>query len=218
MKAQQLMTLKQIALSGGSHDFVVVSSRELGRSLGVSQQSASKRILDLLEQGYVTRDLAVRRQRIRLTAKGVDVLRKEYADYRRLYENSEKVRIRGILAAGLGEGRYYIQLKGYQTQLQKKLGFDPYPGTLNLKIFGNEAAKLAFLQDRDGTPIKGFVDQGRTFGDAKCFPAEIRGVEGAVILPVRTHHRDTLEVISKVHLRTKLGLEDGDVVEVEVRL
>jgi len=62
------------------------------------------------------------------------------------------------------------------------------------------------------------VDGGRTFGGAKCFPATVQGVECHVIIPLRTHHTDNVEVVARGHLRSKLGLADGDLVTVDVHL
>ncbi len=89
-----------------------MSSRDLGKLVGVSQQSASQRILELIRDGLVARDLATRRQRIRLTPKGADVLRKEYADYQRVFEIKETLTIAGSVASGLGEGAFYMRQKG----------------------------------------------------------------------------------------------------------
>src|SRR5207247_3327747 len=65
LKPYHIDTLKHIALRGGAKDFVSMSSREFGEALGVSQQSASQRILELLNEGLIQRDLATRRQRVR---------------------------------------------------------------------------------------------------------------------------------------------------------
>ncbi|MDR0778421.1 MAG: DUF120 domain-containing protein, partial [Methanomassiliicoccaceae archaeon] len=70
--------LRKIALLGGMDNYVAVSSRELGEALGMSQQSASKRILELLDAKYLVRDLGARRQRIKITDAAVDELRREY--------------------------------------------------------------------------------------------------------------------------------------------
>lgn len=198
--------------------FVVVSSKELGRGLGVSQQSASQRILELLDADLIQRDLAVRKQRVRLTAKGVDALRKEYADYRRIFELREGLRFRGIVTSGLGEGAFYMKQPGYKAQFRSVLGFEPYEGTLNLRVAGPDLAALDILREEPGTRIEGFTDGGRTFGGAKVFAATLRGAECHVILPLRTHHTDNLEVIARAHLRSKLGLKDGDAADIEVRL
>ena len=34
----------------------------------------------------------------------------------------------------MGEGSYYMSLKGYKKQFKEKLGYEPFPGTLNLKL------------------------------------------------------------------------------------
>ncbi len=218
MKPAQVEALKRLALLGAINEPVSITSRELGKALGTSQQSASIRILELLKLGMVTRDLGVKRQRIRLTEKAQDALRREYADYQRIFEIANVLSIHGIVTTGLGEGSYYMGMKGYQEQFKSKLWFEPYAGTLNLKVEGREKAKLDILQGADGIPIEGFSEGGRTFGGAKCFLATLHGVDCAAIVPYRTHHSDTLEVISKYYLRKRLDLKDGDVVEVTVNL
>src|SRR5438128_7056345 len=218
LKPYHVETLKAIALLGGTKEYVNLSSGELGKLVGVSQQSASQRILELIRDGLVARDLATRRQRIRLTPRGGEVLRKEYADYQRVFELKETLTISGTLASGLGEGAFYMRQKGYRDQFRKKLWFEPYEGTLNLKMAGSDLAKMQILQDSPGIEITGFEAGGRTFGGAKCFLATAGHVDCAVIMPIRTHHTDVLEVISKHYLRNALGIKDGDVVELAVSL
>ena len=126
--------LKQIALLGGINDYIAISSRELGEKLDISQQSASKRILELLEEGCIQRDLGARKQRIKITKKGLDALRAEYSEYQRIFEMKDHLTIRGVVTAGMGEGQYYVNQPGYQDQFRDKLGFTPFEGTLNLRI------------------------------------------------------------------------------------
>ena len=211
-------TLKHIALRGGLKDFVALSSRELGEALAVSQQSASQRILELLNDGLIQRDLASRKQRVKIVAKGLETLQREYADYLRIFELRDKIAITGRATSGLGEGAFYMRQKGYKEQFRKKLGFEPYEGTLNLKVSGSELPKLILLLGEKGIPIDGFEAAGRTFGGAKVFRAQVKGVGCAVILPIRTHHTDVLEVISKEFLRNRLGIADGDPVALDVEL
>jgi len=218
VKARHIQTLKSMALMGGIHDFVSVSSSELGRILSISQQSASKRILELLELGLLTRDLGARSQRIKITRTGIDSLMKEYADFKRIFELKDQLAIRGTVTTGLGEGQYYVQQKGYLDQFEKKLWFLPYEGTLNLRIESADLVKLNILESSEGILVDGFESEGRSFGEVRCFSAKIRGVECAVIMPVRSHHSNVLEVISKHHLRSTIGLEDGDLVELIVYL
>ncbi len=218
MKPHLVATLKQLALLGAVHEYLPLSTALFGGHLGISQQSASVRVLELLDAGLIERRLGARRQELKIAAKGLDILRGEYAAYRRIFEMEARIRIRGRLEHGLGEGYYYMSQEGYRAQFRQKLGFDPFPGTLNLKLEGKELAKLEVLQEADGVPIEGFTDEGRTFGGAKCFPSSLQNVACATILPIRSHYQDVLEVIAREKLRDRLGLKDGEIVEVDVRL
>jgi riboflavin kinase len=207
-----------LALKGNIYDYNPLSSRELGKLLGLSQQSASKKILELLEFELITRKMGARKQLVKITSKGLEILRKEYSQYQKIFDSLEHLTLRGTLVSGLGEGQYYISQDYYMEQFQKKLWFKPYPGTLNLKIEGNELSKLQILKDSEGIMVEGFESEGRTFGLVKCFLTDIQNVECAVILPLRTHYSDVLEIISRHYLRDVLKLNDGDIVEIVVSL
>ena len=73
------------------------------------------------------------------------------------------------------------------------------------------------LDEEKGILIEGFSTEDRTFGEVKAFKCRVNGVEGAIVIPKRTHYpSEILEIIAPVKLREKLGLKDGDIVEVEV--
>lgn len=218
LKPNLVETLKQLALLGAIHEHISVSTAKLGRLMGISQQSASVRVLQLLEEGLIARNLAGRRQQLRLTEKGMDLLRSEYAIYQKIFEMEGLLEVRGQVDHGLGEGFYYMSQEGYRRQFRRELGWDPFPGTLNLKLEGREAAKLEVLRKADGIPIDGFTSGKRSFGGATCFFAALRDAACAVIIPIRSHYDDVLEVISPHELRKKLGLKDGEWVEVRVHL
>lgn len=208
--------LKQLAKIGGLHDYVYTSSGELAEKIGVSQQTASRKILELLDAGLIVRRMGTRKQLIRLSPTGVDVLRREFAEYRALFQSGERVRIRGKVVTGLGEGRYYISRDGYRKAFGQLLGFDPFPGTLNIEVEPIDREKVAELKDTEGLLIQEFQSEGRTFGAVKCFRAELGGLDAAVIFPLRSHHTNVIEVISPHHLREALSLKDG--VDVQVTL
>lgn len=210
--------LKELAKLGGLHDNVETSSGELATRLDVSQQTASRKILELLEAGLIARRMGTRKQFIRITQAGAEVLRREYAEYRALFHVEDHVTVHGRVATGLGEGRYYISRDGYRKAFGKLLGFDPFPGTLNVEVDPLDREKVAELKDHAGMLIEEFQSEGRTFGAVKCFRAEILGIEAAIIFPLRSHHTHTLEVISPIHLRERLKLDDGANVTVRVQL
>ena len=117
--------------------------------------------------------------------------------------------LKGKIVTGLGEGQYYISREGYRKQFNLKLGFDPSPGTLNLKL-----AEPFPQAEADSIKVEGFVDENGTFGGCKCYRVMIGDIKGAIVRPERSSYPPNLiEVIAPVHLRKALNLKDGDELE-----
>lgn len=210
--------LKQLALLGAMEEPVELASAEFANLLDLSQQSASRRLIELTQAGLVTREMGVRKQRIVITEEGRGVLRSEHLLYRRLFEHQDSIVLTGAVKGGLGEGRYYLSRPGYVSQFEQKLGWAPYPGTLNLELSGPEANKLKFLRKHPVLQIEAFQAEGRTFGGVACHPATVQGQACAAILPHRSHYTTTLEVIAPVRLRDALPCADGQSLAVTVSL
>ncbi len=213
-----LETLKQLALMGGTREVLRISSRELAERINQSAQTAARKLKELEEAGYIERTLTKDGQFVVITERGKDLLHREYLDYRRIFEElPNSVIIRGKVTSGVGEGAYYVSLEGYRRQFVEKLGFDPFPGTLNLKIPKEQMFFRKLLDREEGILIEGFSAENRTFGEVKAFKCRVNGIDSALVIPQRTHYPDdVLEVISPVKLRDALGLKDGDFVEIEV--
>ena len=149
-----------------------------------------------------------------MTKEGLEAVETFLADASVNLERSKReVKFRGALFTGFGEGGYYISLRGYSEAFIKLLGFEPFPGTLNLRLT-NEAMveqrkRLDLLR---GVEVPGFTDGKRTYGPVKCFKAKIEEDHpGAVLAIERTHYDSSvLEVIAPINLRKALGLKDGD--------
>lgn len=126
--------------------------------------------------------------------------------------------IRGIVSSGRSEGQYFVNLEEYKQQFREKLGFEPYLGTLNLRIIDRKSIKSKNNLSRiPSVVIQGFTRDGKTYGAVKCFKALINKTERCVVLIIeRTHYEDVIEVLAPVKLREKLDLKDGDLVELEV--
>ena len=210
--------LRKLALLGAMDDYIAISSRELGDALEMSQQSASKRILELLDEKYIVRDLGARRQRIKITQKGIDDLRREYSEYRRIFELTDHITLHGNVVSGMGEGGYYICQDGYMSQFESKLGFRPFQGTLNVRVDPEDVGKLDMVRSVAGVTIDGFSSEGRSFGNVLAYKAKIRNIDCAIVVPERSHYVDTIEIICQYHLRRTLSLEDGDSVDVKISL
>lgn len=218
MDEKYSFALRKLALLGAMDDYIAISSRELGDALEMSQQSASKRILELLDEKYIVRDLGARRQRIKLTTKGIEDLKKEYNEYRRIFEITDHVTIHGTIQSGMGEGGYYICQDQYMKQFKEKLGFLPFEGTLNIQVDSEDIGKLDVIRSIAGVSINGFSNNGRSFGDVVAYKAKIRNIDCAIVVPERSHYADIIEIICQYHLRRTLSLEDGDHVDVKVDL
>ena len=216
LKGEELAVLRLLGAAGAAHDTVVLTSGEVGAQLGVSQQAADRYLLALEKRGLLQRTIAHRKQRLTLPPAAVEVLRKEYHVYRRIFEGPARVRLRGTVASGLGEGRYYLSQPGYVLQFSERLGYSPYPGTLNLRLRPEEMTRVGAVRDWKGIRIDGFPANGRTFGGATCYTARLSGRPCHLIVPDRTHHKDVVEFIAAEFLREALHLTDGDPLDVEI--
>ncbi len=214
-----LKTLKELALLNATRSVIKISSKEVAKLIGQSLQTAARKLKELEDKGLIERIIAKDGQYIVITDKGLQVLYKEYLDYKKIFEREDFIVIRGKVFSGLGEGRYYVSLDGYKRQFIDKLGFEPYPGTLNIRIPKEELYFRRRLNCENGILISGFSTGDRTFGDVKAFKCKVNGINGAVVIPQRTHYPlNVLEIIAPVKLRDALNLKDGDIVEVEVYL
>ena len=218
MKSYLLQTLRELALLGATKNKIEVSSFELAKQLKTSQQTASRYLLELDHEGLVTREFGIKKQIIQITSAGVDVLQEEYLAYQQIFDLTDEIHFTGRVVSGIGEGKYYTEQNGYVNQFKEKLGFVPHPGTLNVEIKYIERNKLRLLKDYNTILVDEFRDKDRTFGGVRCFKAEINGVKGAIVLPLRSHYSNILEIISPYCLREKLNLKDGDEVKVIIHL
>ncbi len=216
--AEDLECLKVIALMGGCRGPVFVSSQTLADALFASPQTASRRLKALESQRLITRTLNPDGQHITVTKEGEDELRREYAEYCRLFAHEGgHYTLSGVVVSGLGEGRYYMSLEAYKKQFLRHLGFEPYPGTLNLRLAGSDIPTRKKIEAMTWIPIQGFSAEGRTFGGVRCLPCRINDIACGIVVPGRSHYpEDIIEVIAPVGLRDALGVKESDRVNVEV--
>jgi riboflavin kinase len=222
LDSDEVMTLKHLALVGALDGETKLSCSGLADRLDASTQTASRRLQRLEEGGYVTRDIVSDGQWIEITGDGEQRLQAEYATYRRIFERDVAIELTGTVTSGMGEGRHYITLSGYMEQFQAKLGYEPFPGTLNVDLTPESVRSRARLDALEPITIEGWESEDRTYGPAYCYPASIR-TDGRtyemahVIAPERTHHGDDhLELIAPDELREELSLTDDTEVTVSV--
>ena len=214
-------TLFKLAELGASSRTVKVSTEYLAEKTGASQQTASRHLITLEKMGWIKRTVTPEGCLTKITPQGVAKLKKLYSELRLIFESAypPSITLEGTLFTGLGEGAYYVTKEGYRKQFMEKLGFDPYPGTLNLKLTSEYDIKsLSELETYPAVTLEGFEDESRTYGSVRCYPAIINNKEkGAVINALRTHYgQSVIEIVSPTCLRSRLKLKDGNKVKVEI--
>jgi riboflavin kinase len=202
---------------GATHSSIKVSTTRLSEEIGGSQQSASRHLQLLEKKGFLERIITSEGSKIEITEKGHTELDMVLNELRWHLEGKEAqtIEMEGEVTSGLFEGAYYISKEGYMRQIVEKLGFTPFPGTLNVRINEKDINKRRKLERREYIRLKGFRDGERSFGAAHCYPCLINDeIEGALIVAERSSHEyNVLEIISPHYLRRKMGLADGDRVK-----
>ena len=223
LSADEVVALREIARAAAGHSTTQLSCSQLGDALDTSAQTASRRLQHLEDAEMVTREVGTDGQWVTITEVGERRLRREHAAFAELFEEpSRSLTLEGRVTTGMGEGRHYIALDGYVQQFEDRLGYTPYPGTLNLDLDQQGVRARATLTQHTGIAIDAWESADRTYGSAICYPVRLRFDGGYtdsvhIIIPDRTHHdASQLEVIAPVRLREQLGLVDGDCVTLEL--
>ncbi|MFN4336767.1 MAG: DUF120 domain-containing protein [Candidatus Nitrosocaldus sp.] len=219
IKVQHILTIAELLLKGARDNYVNITTRELGANIGRSQQAASKHLLELEEKGYISRRRSGQGFCIRVTEKGYREIQELFLRLKAALEPLPKViDLAGVAVRGMGEGGYYMSLEGYRRQFIERLGFDPYPGTLNIRLDKVYIDLKRELVMYPAITIDGFSDGKRTYGWVKCYNARINDrIYGAVLVLERTHHDESImEVIAPVKILDALGLKYGDRIDVKV--
>jgi riboflavin kinase len=125
------------------------------------------------------------------------------------------MKLTGVVQDGEGKGAYFTSLPWVVGQIRAGAGFEPYPGTLNVRV-----------RDADETAIESFLSRvdfelippNQEFCHATAKKVLIGGIPAVVVIPsddVRIHGLRIVEVVSDRHLKTALNVEAGDQVEID---
>ena len=155
------------------------------------------------------------------------------------------MRLSGKVTSGLGRAAVFMSQPHYQDQFRKIIGATAWPGTLNVHVENNDLSNYIALRQKAGIDtldldpkfmetvstidttiiesfrIRGFLREGRSFGGATAFQAEISTNESeaiacAILIPDLTRHVEVIEVIADVFLRESLDIEDGSIVNLNL--
>jgi riboflavin kinase, archaea type len=224
--------------NGGKDSYLEITSTQISHLINRSQQTASKILIDLEKEELIERVKNKKKFGMKLTETGFSILQNIYHLLKISMEEShiKPMIFKGNIVTGMGEGAYYMSLEGYKKQFQHKLGYKPFPGTLNVKI--EDKSYMNSRKDLINYPsiyIDGFKNSDRTFGWVRCYPATIsqdpklpqEGIDSQsndycsevhVLLLERTHHNNNLlEVIGPLNLKESCNLKNGDSVVIKIR-
>ena len=127
----------------------------------------------------------------------------------------KKVELTGTVFSGGGEGRKFLELPWVKQQIEKKLGFTPYPGTLNVMLSEENAKRRKLLEKAPSIKIR----PAHGYCNGALFKAFINDLQCAIVFPeVAGYPKMLLEIIAPLNLRETLQLEDNCEITVTVTL
>jgi len=122
------------------------------------------------------------------------------------------LKLSGRVVSGSRKASFFTQLDWVQEQCATKLGFNPYPGTLNVELSPESVVHLRELEKEAKTE---FVPPDPKYCVARLLPVSMSSIAGAMIFPaenVRIHGTSIVEIIAPVRLKDVLNIKDGDQV------
>ncbi|HJX10234.1 MAG TPA: DUF120 domain-containing protein [Candidatus Binatia bacterium] len=128
----------------------------------------------------------------------------------------------GIIFSDLGRAASFMAMDWVQQALKERLGFAPFPATLNLRPRAPEDARLwdALRQESEGISLP--TADGHC--SARLYRVEIHRpegrpsekVRGAVLVPdVSEYPKEKIEIVAPVRLKDVFGVQDGDSLTLE---
>ncbi len=236
-----VLTLVHLLSLGAKESHTEITSSQISKVIQRSQQTASKILIELEKDNLIERTKNNRKFKIKVTQGGFNVIEELHGMMKTAIDNSRNKRVifKGKIVTGMGEGSYYMSKKGYKDQFREKLGYEPFPGTLNIKL--EEQTYRDTKREITNYPsiyIHGFKDENRTYGWVKCYPTILipgtkekdkvsennkknydkMEIESSILILERTHHNNSLvEVISPVCIKETASLKNGDIVTIELK-
>lgn len=128
------------------------------------------------------------------------------------FEGHDSWILTGRVISGTKRAAFFTQLDWVQEQCMEKLGFRPFPGTLNLEMDEESLPALEAIQKEKGIDL---IPSDPKFCAAMTMPVSIGAVTGALIIPaedVRVHGKNIVEVMAPAKLMDELNLDFGDPV------
>ena len=125
----------------------------------------------------------------------------------------KRIKLTGKIFSGAREGEKFVSLPWVRRQIEEKLCFAPYPGTLNLILSEESTRHRKLLETVSSTeicPVEGY-------SSGILYKAQVGKLKCAIVIPkVANYPEDCLEIIAADNLRDKLKLRDGKSITITV--
>jgi CTP-dependent riboflavin kinase len=126
------------------------------------------------------------------------------------------LKISGKIISGGKQGAFFTQLNWVREQCLQKLGFAPWPGTLNLEIAMDFVDVIEELKEKNGIEL---ISPDANFCSGHVLPVSLEEIAAAIVIPaedVRVHAKNIIEIIAPEMLKTALEVNDGDWVTLTI--
>ncbi len=133
---------------------------------------------------------------------------------------SNKQVLKGRVVSGAKKAAFFTQLDWVLQQCLEKLGFKPFPGTLNIEILPESILDVESIQKEKGIELVPPDQIHSGFCTAQVLPVSIGMANAAIIIPsekVRIHGKNIIEVIAPMSLKDALNVNDGDIVTLIIK-
>ena len=125
--------------------------------------------------------------------------------------------VTGVVFSDLGRAGAFLGIDWVRDAVRERVGFDPYPGTLNVRARGADLDRWEQVRRHGVKLLLPSPDPG--FCNAFLFTGSLEGWESrpgsrervAVVVPeVEEYPADKLEIIAEVSLKQTRSVRDGD--------
>lgn len=126
----------------------------------------------------------------------------------------DQFEITGRIVSGAGQGAFFTQLEWVKEQCLQKLGFSPWPGTLNLEISMDRVDVIEGLRGKVGMEL---ISPDANYCSGHVLPVSVEGQKAAIVIPaqdVRVHAKNIIEIIAPERLKKVLDVKDGDQITI----
>ena len=130
-------------------------------------------------------------------------------------------RMTGVIFSDLGLASSFMALEWVQGLLMQRLGYHPFPATLNVRPKGAEDAET-WGRVRSEFVWTQLTPASASHCGAKLYRVEVRAaahsakIGGAVLLPeISDYPCDKIEVVAPMRLKDHFDLRDGDQLTLE---